>query len=736
MKALKYLIYFLIFLFPLFWLPFSFETIEFNKLYFLFFLSWFGVFLWILGQIIEKKEISIRYNIFDILVFAFLILILFSFALSRDRVISFFGSYGRFNDGLLAFLSFFGFYFLIRNNLKIKEEGEIEISKIFKIILFSSFFVILWTYLSLFGVWQKIPSIGKYFVFSPTSFSIYSQSIFLAIIFTLTFSYLFLGQELKRGEKGFLILILILSFILLLIFDFNPAWYTLIFSLFFFSFILAFEKVFGEKIHLFLMPISVIVLSSFLVFLNVQLIIFNFFPKTQNLISSLPRENLLPQNESFKVALKSATSSFKNAIFGSGPATFFENFSLFKSKNFWQIRSNTPGNNFSEILSNFGIFGALIFSLILIFVLILAFLRKLELKLLFVKLFLLSLVLVQFFFYQNFLLGFLFWLALGLAANLMLFKVKRFNLKEFPVFALLFEIGAVVLAFGLIICLIYGINFYLADYNYKKGFLEPDLEKKTNFFERAKNLNSFHPYYRMVLSQIYLERYLREIQNQNPNQDILLRFGTLAINFAKEAEKISPKNILYKENLASVYRDLGLMELSKKTFEEALSLEPKNPQFYLEIGKSQLSMGNFEEAKKSFEKALEIEPNFAQAVLQKALTFELEKNLDLAISELEGLLQKNPFFAEGLFHLGRMYYLKNNLEKARENLNKALALFPNYSNARYILALVYEKEGKLDLALNELKEIEKFNPENLFLKEKIKDIQTKLEVGSLPEKGE
>jgi len=735
MKIFKYLIYFLVFLFPLFWLPFSFEAIEFNKLYFLFFLSWFLVFLWILGQIIEKKEVSFRYNLFDLLVFAFLILILLSFAFSKDKVISFFGSYLRFSDGLLAFLSFFGFCFLIRNNLKIKEEGEIEVLKIFKILLFSSFFVILWTYLSLFGVWQKIPSIGKYFVFSPASFSIYSQSIFLAIIFTLAFSYLFLGEGLKKIEKGFLILLLILSFVLLLIFDFNPAWFILILSLIFFSFILAFEKVFGEKIHLFLVPISIIVLSLVLVFLNVQLMIFNFFPKTQNLLLSLPRENLLPQSESFRVAFQSSTSSFKNAIFGSGPATFFENFSLFKSKNFWQLRTNTPANNFSEILSDFGILGALIFSLILIFIVILVFLRKLEPRMLFIKPFLLSLVLVQFFFYQNFLLGFLFWLALGLAANLMVFKTKIFNLKELPIFALLFEIKTVVLGLGLIICLIYGISFYLADYNYKKGFFESDLEKKISFFEKAKNLNSFHPYYKMILSQAFLQKYLLEAQKENLNQDLLLRFGTQALNFAKEAEKASPKNILYKENLALTYRDLGLTELSQKAFEEAEKLEPKNPTFYFEIGKLQLSFGNFGEARKNFERALEIEPNFVQAGLQKALTLELEKNLDGAISELENLLQKNPTFAEGLFHLGRMYYLKNNLEKAKENLGRALALFPNYSNARYILALVYEKEGKLDLALNELKEIEKLNPENSLLKEKIKDIETKLESQGLPEKG-
>jgi Tfp pilus assembly protein PilF len=727
MDVLKYLIYFLIFLFPLFWLPFSFENIEFNKLYFLFFLSWFGVFFWFLEQIVVKKEISFRYNLLDFFIFLFFILILLSFVFSQDKISSFLGSYLRFNDGILAFLSFFGIYFLVRNNLKIKEEGRVEIFKILKILLISSFFVILWTYISLFGLWQKIPSIGKYFVFSPVSFSIYSQSIFLSLIFVLTLGYLFSENKIKKIEKVFLIFILILSFILISIFDFTLAWYILIISLIFLSSILAFEKTFKENIHIFLIPISLILLSLFLSFINVQGTILKFFPQTQNFFTSLPKEYLLPQRESFKIGLKSASSSFKNAIFGSGPGTFFENFSLYKSKDFWNLRLQNPGNNLAEILTNFGFLATLIFSFLLLFFLILIFLRRIESNILWLKPFFLSLILVQFFYYQNFVLGFLLWIGLGLAANLFSFKIKRFNLKEFPVFALLFETLTVFIGFCLIIFLIYGIIFYIADYNYKKGFFEQDLEKKVGLFERAKNLNFYQPYYKMALSQVFLQKYSIELQKQNPDQNLILQFANSALNFAKEAEKFSPRNILYKENLALVYRDLGLGELSKKTFEEALKLEPKNATFYFEIGRLQISLGNFDEARKNFEKAIEIEPNFIQANLQKALTFEFENNLDQAISEIENILQKNSLFAEGLFHLGRIYYLKDNLEKAKENLNKALALFPNYSNARYILALVYEKEGKLDLALNELKEIEKLNPGNSILEEKIKEIQKKLE---------
>jgi hypothetical protein len=89
-KILRVFIYATVFLLPVFFLPFSFEFLEFNKLYLLFFFVWFGVLLWFLKMIVADKEIKIKYSLIDILVLLFLLVAILSFVFSVDRVSSIF----------------------------------------------------------------------------------------------------------------------------------------------------------------------------------------------------------------------------------------------------------------------------------------------------------------------------------------------------------------------------------------------------------------------------------------------------------------------------------------------------------------------------------------------------------------------------------------------------------------------------------------------------------------------
>jgi tetratricopeptide (TPR) repeat protein len=725
-KMTRFICYFVVFIFPLFWLPFSFEILELNKIYFLFFFSWLGVIFWLLIDIIKERKVIFKYNFFDLIVFSFIFFAILSSIFSKDRINSLFGTYLKFSDGLVSLFSFFGFYLLLKRNLSSEKEERVELRNLMRVFFFSSFLALLFTYFSLFNLWQKIPILKFDIPFSPVGASIFSASLFFSVVFVLVFNYLFLGNEIKKIEKYLLSLFLILDFILLFLFDFNLAWLLIFISLIFCLFLFAKEKVFGEKIHLFLFPIFLSFLSLLFIPINIQGLIFSFFPQTQNFLLSLPREIILPQKESFRIAFSSLISSLKNIFFGSGPATFFEDFSLFKSKEFWNLRIVSPGNYFSQVLANFGILGTFSFSLLLGFLFLLFSFKKTNKELFFLKGFFLSVFLLPFLFYQNAIFLFLFWMGLAIASHSFLQKEKVINLKENQVFALFIETIAIILIIAFISFAVLGTRFYLADVNYKKGFKEADFQKKIAFFERATNLNPYQPYYKMALSQVLLQSVLQEIQKQNPDQNLISQNAAFAINIARTAQNTSPNNVLFKENLGIIYRELGMAELSLSSFEEALKLEPKNALFLFEIGKLQTTLSKFEEARKSFDKAIELSPNFDQAFLQKALVFELEKNLDAAISELENLLKNNPSFVEGLFHLGRLYYLKGDYEKAKENLQKSINLFSDYSNARFILALVYEKEGKIDKAIEELEKVEKLNPDSEFVKDKIKSLREKI----------
>jgi len=128
-RIIKLSIYLLVFLLPLFFLPFSFEAFEFNKQYLLFFLVSVGLFFWIAKMVLVDKEIRFKRSPLDIFILAFLFIAILSAIFSVDKSSSLFGFYGRFSDGLIGLLSLGIFYFLIINNVFPSGEPPINADK-------------------------------------------------------------------------------------------------------------------------------------------------------------------------------------------------------------------------------------------------------------------------------------------------------------------------------------------------------------------------------------------------------------------------------------------------------------------------------------------------------------------------------------------------------------------------------------------------------------------------------
>ena len=124
-RVIKYSIYSLVFLLPIFWLPFSFESFEFNKQYLLFFLVSIAFFGWLAKMVLCDKAVRLRIRPLDVAVFAFLLTAVLSAVFSVDRISSVFGFYGRFSDGLIGLLSLGLMYFLIANNTGISGEKPV-----------------------------------------------------------------------------------------------------------------------------------------------------------------------------------------------------------------------------------------------------------------------------------------------------------------------------------------------------------------------------------------------------------------------------------------------------------------------------------------------------------------------------------------------------------------------------------------------------------------------------------
>ena len=368
-RIIKFNIYTLVFLLPLFFLPFSYEAFEFNKQYLLFFLVSLSVLAWLAKMVLVDKELRFRTSPLDVFVLVFLAAAVLSAVFSVDKSSSLFGFYGRFSDGMIGLLSLAAFYFLITNNAGVEKDATSgAIDKIIKVFLFSISLIVLSGYFSIFGVWLKLngilslPPIMLQTFFNTTSGSMEGLAVFLAVVSVFLIGRILVSAGKSRNVVNYLLVIAI--FPLLAIIDFNPAWLTIFLSLILFLAVVLRKRTFKEDINKLLLPILFIVLSLVFLFINasdMQGAVLKYY---------LPQEQVLQQGTSWSVALKSATENVKSAFLGSGPGTFHYGFAKFRplelnQKDFWQFRFDRSGSHLAEVLGTTGFIGLLSYAALL-----------------------------------------------------------------------------------------------------------------------------------------------------------------------------------------------------------------------------------------------------------------------------------------------------------------------------------------------------------------------------------
>jgi len=280
-KIIKISIYLLVFLLPLFWLPFTFEAFEFNKQYLLFFLVSLAFFAWIAKMALVDKEIKFKRTPLDIPVLAFLFLAVISTIFSVDRISSLFGFFGRFSDGLIGLLSLGVLYFLITNNTQINidkntDKHRLSVSGMLKAFLWSSLFVILFSYLSIFGIWSKfqsftglnLPSVMLQRTFNSVSGSLEGLTMFLAVVVVLLVG-IVLSKRNSLIPNTLYSILLAAALGLILIIDFKAAWIILGLTMFLFTFIALWKRIFSENINKLLLPIFLIIVAAVFLFIKV-----------------------------------------------------------------------------------------------------------------------------------------------------------------------------------------------------------------------------------------------------------------------------------------------------------------------------------------------------------------------------------------------------------------------------------------------------------------------------------
>ena len=767
-KLIKFSIYGLVFLMPLFWLPFSVEAFNFNKSYLLFALVSIGILAWLGKMIFENKKIVFQRTPLDLYVLIFLAMIILNFWFSKSRVSTLLGFYGRFWPSLVGILSLGGFYFLLTNNVNPKSENRnqndekipksqgikdransdfgIRVSGLIKVFLWSSFLVVLVSYFSLFGVWQKIsalkislPSLMLNRTFNPIGGSLEQLSMFLAFIMVLIIGLLAFKQITK--SVGLLILLFAILGILLIV-DFWASWIVLVGGLIFFLTLAFWKRIFKEEVNRLSLAIFILLISFIFLFSNPLTGIFGENNILKN-FTNFPEEQVLPQKMSWEISWQALR---ENPVFGSGVSNFQYNFSKFKPESFlktnlWQIRFDRAGNHIAEILGTGGIVGMISYGLIVgMFLLISLFIigvRKSEKRenlmsnsFLIIPLLMtfVALLIGQFVYYQTLTLAFGFWLMLGLGVISWQrpLKERTFSFKEFPEVGLILSVIFWILLIGFLYSYFLIGKLYLAEINYKNYLINP--KKNMERLERATKFGELRATYHIALSRAYLQKINQEAATAQPNSPLIADLLKLTIDEGKKAVEIEKNWVASQENLAVIYRDIqglaqGATNWAITKFEDALKLEPKNPALLTELGKLKLAVNNFEEAEKLFTQALGLKPDYIDPQIQLALLAERKGDTEGAINKLQDLLNKYPFSIEGHFQLGRLYYNQRKYDKAIEQFQAALTLFPNHSNSLYSLGLIYQKRGEKELALRMFEKVLQLNPGNQEVRRRIEELK-------------
>jgi tetratricopeptide (TPR) repeat protein len=508
---------------------------------------------------------------------------------------------------------------------------------------------------------------------------------------------------------------------------------------------------------------------SFIILLTVLLtitLVFVLFRFSLPGVPAFPLEISPSQGASFEI-LKNLP--LKSLIWGSGPGTFFYDWSKYKSGDinqtlFWGTRFFRPASEIFDRLITTGILGLLAFLFLIVICLKKIFrfvLAQIETKdpqkvlerflLWGILLGFFSLAFLFFLYPANFSILFLFWLLVSFTVLFEEEKRKTVDLQTSSLRALSFSFFLVlVLISEISLAILYGQK-YLGEVRYTQGlraWQRGQIETSRDYLRGATNLNPKMDLYWRDLSQILLFQLQELLARTDLNQEEMISLARNlideAVSSANQATVVNPNNVANWTIRGFVYRNIigivgGSEDWALTSYERAKELEPVNPYIFTEIGrvyllksdllaqqgKQEQRTENLKKAKENFEKAIELKSDYAPAHFQIAMIYMRENKINQAIEKLESTKAVASSDSGLAFQLGLVYYNINQFDKAKVEFERAVLIDPNYSNARYYLGLILDREGKKKEAILQFEEIEKFNPEN----QEVKKILSNLRAG-------
>lgn len=763
---------------PLFFLPWTVDTLEFNKQMLVVAAATIMGLAWVAKMYVERR-VEYRSSILNVFVALYVLVYAASAWNSSSRYLSLVGDSGQEMAGLVTVLAFAVIYFTVTSNFR---EAR-ELRSLLAASVVGGFVTAVYALLQGLGMHTLPFDFAQSSSFNTVG-TASALGIYLSYIATLCGGLLLSHNGRKQGSNfgavasDFLLWLTgVISLFLICVIAYWPVTVCLLAAntvliLFAFFHARSVRNVGGT-----LLPTIAIVVS-------LLTLVFKF-----PIALGYPAEVMPSVKASVDIASKTLRES---PLFGSGPGTFVFDYAKHRAQEvntsqFWNIRFDRGSSHFLTSLATTGLIGTLPWLLMSLVLLISSGLTLVRAKddtwhiVVGVLAGWIALLVARFLYSSNMAIETAFWLSMAMLVVSHKHQFMAADFERSPRAAMsvsfLFILGIVVALAGLFV---QGTR-YAAEAAYARALkadtTQVSIDEVLSSLETAVQFNGQSDVYLRNLSAAYIakanallseeikvedkkdetnEDHDKRLQVARKEQlDKVSKYTAAAVNSAKGATEIAPKNVANWANLASVYQGLmgiseGADEWAIKGFDSAAELEPANPTFSAEIAKVHLFRADLADqmlrsakddaakadAKAKGEealgkaidaanKAIELKADYAPAHFTVAAAYARQGKVAEAISKMEAAARFNPQDIGVQFQLALLYYQAERKDDAMQLLQAIIAQQPNFSNARWYLGAMYEETGKLDEAIAQIEEVAKLNPDSDAVKRKQADLAAK-----------
>ncbi|PCI30409.1 hypothetical protein COB55_00375 [Candidatus Wolfebacteria bacterium] len=750
--AASWIIVILVFLLPIFFVPVTYFSTQFSKVFFVIIAVILSVVLWLFSTLKSSKlsfsNTPLMMSGIGVVVATFL-----SAVLSKTVWLSMIGSGAEITTAIFTLILFL-LFFLSTTLFNTKRRSF----NIYSALFLSFFLTSLYHGLRLiFG--GDFLSFGVLTSMTSTPIGAWYD---LAVYFGLFTIFSIVALEILTLSKSFkflLYLVLLISLFFLAVTNFTVAW-TIIagFTLLFFVYLITFNRqrtdIDGSNLPSTKKTsgISIVVFIISLVFILGE-------GSLGTVLSNTLNTSFVEVRPSWNATLEVAKSSLsENLIFGSGPNTFREQWLLHKSPEvnqtiFWNTDFVMGNGFFPTVFATTGLVGIIAWSVFLLlfiiagirgvltktsdtfsyYVRISSFIGALYLWIFAVR-YNPSVVMIS----LTMILTGLFVASLAQDGLIKKYELTFSDKPKVGFFAISGLLGLliVVIIIGYNVTQKYVSNVFFQKAVYSVNTLS-DLVEGERLIKKAYATSKSDLYARS-LAEIEINKLNVQLSESSLSTDeAIATFQTTlsnAIDSAKNAVSINDGNYENFLVLGRVYEAVlplqvdGAYDNAIDAYSMAELAAPNNPSISLVQARLEVSNGDMTAARKHILRALEMKSNYTEAIFLQSQIEAEAGNIRAAIRAAEDAAAIAPNDRSIFFQLGILKYNNNDFVGAVKAFERAVKISSDYANAQYFLGLSLYETGKVDKAIEQFTNLSKTNSTN----QQISDILKNLKEGREP----